>query len=82
MLRKYDRPCSIVVRVPGYRSRGPGSISGATRFSERGPLSLVNTIEELLERQSSGSGLENRDYDHKGSATLTKRHPSIRKSWY
>jgi hypothetical protein len=29
---------------------------------ERGPLSLVNTIEELLERKSSGSGLENRDY--------------------
>jgi hypothetical protein len=29
---------------------------------ERGPLSLVSTTEELLERQSSGSGLENRDY--------------------
>jgi hypothetical protein len=28
---------------------------------ERGPLSLVSTIEELLERKSSGSGLENRD---------------------
>jgi hypothetical protein len=26
---------------------------------ERGPLSLVSTIEELLERQNSGSGLEN-----------------------
>jgi hypothetical protein len=26
---------------------------------ERGPLSLVNTTEELLERKSSGSGLEN-----------------------
>jgi hypothetical protein len=25
---------NIVVRVPGYRSRGPGSIPGATRFSE------------------------------------------------
>jgi hypothetical protein len=25
---------------------------------ERGPLSLVSTIEELLERKSSGSGLE------------------------
>jgi hypothetical protein len=30
---------------------------------ERGPLSLVSTIEELLERKSSGSGLENWDYD-------------------
>jgi hypothetical protein len=29
---------------------------------ERGPLSLVGTIEELLERKSSGSGLQNRDY--------------------
>jgi hypothetical protein len=29
---------------------------------ERGPLSLGSTIEELLERKSSGSGLENRDY--------------------
>jgi hypothetical protein len=29
---------------------------------ERGPLSLVSTIEELLERKSCGSGLENRNY--------------------
>jgi hypothetical protein len=26
---------NLVVRVPGYRSRGPGSIPGATRFSEK-----------------------------------------------
>jgi hypothetical protein len=50
-----------------YRSRGPGSIPGATRFwevvcLEQGPLSLVSTTEELLERKSSDSGLENRDY--------------------
>jgi hypothetical protein len=50
-----------VVRVLGYRSGGPGSIPGTTRFSgkkkkkkavvglERGPLSLVSTIEELLD---------------------------------
>jgi hypothetical protein len=30
-----DRLCGPVVRVPGYRSGGPGSISGATRFSEK-----------------------------------------------
>jgi hypothetical protein len=30
-----DCLCDLVVRVPGYRSRGPGSISGATRFSEK-----------------------------------------------
>jgi hypothetical protein len=29
---------------------------------ERGPLSLVSTIEELLGRKSSGFGLENLDY--------------------
>jgi hypothetical protein len=29
---------------------------------ERGPLCLVSAIEELLERKSSGSVLENRDY--------------------
>jgi hypothetical protein len=29
---------------------------------ERGPLSLVRTNEELLERKSSGSGLESREY--------------------
>jgi hypothetical protein len=27
---------------------------------ERGPLSLVSTTEELLERKSSGSGLDSR----------------------
>jgi hypothetical protein len=29
------RLCGLVVRVPGYRSRGPGSIPGTTRFSEK-----------------------------------------------
>jgi hypothetical protein len=29
---------------------------------EQGPLSLVSIIEELLERKSSGSGLEIREY--------------------
>jgi hypothetical protein len=33
------RLCGLVVRVPGYRSRGPGSIPGATRFS--GPEALI-----------------------------------------
>jgi hypothetical protein len=27
--------CGLVVRVPGYRSKGPGSVLGATRFSEK-----------------------------------------------
>jgi hypothetical protein len=29
------RLCGLVVRVPGYRSRGPGSIPSAIRFSEK-----------------------------------------------
>jgi hypothetical protein len=68
------------------QSRGPGSIPGATRFFleevglERGPLSFMSTIEELLGRKNSGSFLGNRDYDRMGSAALTTRHSFIRKS--
>jgi hypothetical protein len=29
---------------------------------KRGPLTFVSTIEELLGKKSSGSGLENREY--------------------
>jgi hypothetical protein len=43
-----------MVRVLGYRSGGPGSIPGTTRKKivalERGPLSLLSTTEELLDR--------------------------------
>jgi hypothetical protein len=49
---------------------------------ERGPLSLMSTIQELLERKSSGSGLENRDYGRRGSTALITRHPSIHKGWH
>jgi hypothetical protein len=31
-------------------------------YLERGPLSLVSSIEALLERKNSSYGLENRDY--------------------
>jgi hypothetical protein len=54
-----------MVTVLGYRSGGPGSILGTTRFFgekkwkekktvvglERDPLSLVSTTEELLDRK-------------------------------
>jgi hypothetical protein len=51
-----DRLCGLVVRVLGYRSGVPGSIPGTTRKKkvvrlERGPLSLVSTTEELLDRK-------------------------------
>jgi hypothetical protein len=37
---------------------------------ERGPLSLVNTTEELLRRKSSGSSLENRNYGRRDPSRL------------
>jgi hypothetical protein len=43
-------------------------------WSETWSTSLVNTREELHERKSSGSGLENRNYVRRGSAALTTRH--------
>jgi hypothetical protein len=61
-----DLLCGLVVRVLDYRSGGLGSIPGTTTFSEkkekkkkgkqvvgleRGPLSLVGTTEELLDRK-------------------------------
>jgi hypothetical protein len=51
------RLCGLVVRVPGYRSRGPGfdyrryQIFCQVVGLQRGPLSLVRIIEELLERK-------------------------------
>jgi hypothetical protein len=41
---------------------------------ERGPLSLVRTIEELLERKNSGYYIESREYGHRRSVTLTTCH--------
>jgi hypothetical protein len=64
----YDRICGLVIRVPGYRSRSPGFDSRCYQIlwdvvgMKRGPLSLVSTIEELLGRNSSSSGLEIREY--------------------
>jgi hypothetical protein len=50
-----ERLCGLVVRVLGYRSGCPGSIPGTTRKKvvglEGGPLSLVSTTEELLDRK-------------------------------
>jgi hypothetical protein len=42
---------------------------------ERGPLSLVSTIEELLERKSSGSSLENRNYGRRYSPRWPRDTP-------
>jgi hypothetical protein len=42
---------------------------------ERVPLSLVSTIEELVERKNSGSGLENRDYGRRDSPCWLRTIP-------
>jgi hypothetical protein len=74
-----------VVRVLGYRFGDPGSIPGTTRKKkvvglERGPLSLVSTTEELLDRKveapvykTENTAVGIRHADHMA--------PSIRKSW-
>jgi hypothetical protein len=52
---RVDRLYGLLVGVPGYRSGGPGSIPGTTKKKvvglERGPLSLVSTTKELLDRK-------------------------------
>jgi hypothetical protein len=60
-----NRLCVLVARVPGYRSRGLGTIPGVTKFLEvvgveRGPVSLVRITEKLFQG-NSGCGLENRN---------------------
>jgi hypothetical protein len=54
-IRHGDRLCGLVVRVPGYRSGGPGSIPVTTKKKvvglERSPLSFGRTTEELLDRK-------------------------------
>jgi hypothetical protein len=51
----HHRLCGLVVRVLGYRSGGPGSVPGTTKKKvvglELGPLSLMSTTEELLDRK-------------------------------
>jgi hypothetical protein len=71
-----DRLCGPVVRAPSYRSRSPGFDSQRYQIFwevvglEQGPLNLMSIIEELLGRNNSGSGLENREYGHADHTTL------------
>jgi hypothetical protein len=63
--------CGTVVKVPGYRSRGPSfdfqryQIFWEVAGLKRGPFSLVSTIEELRGRNNSGCGLEIPKYGRK-----------------
>jgi hypothetical protein len=62
-----DHLFSLVVRVPGYRSRGPGFDSQRYQIFwevvgvERAPLSLVRITEELFQWKVVAPGLENWD---------------------
>jgi hypothetical protein len=57
----------IIYKSPCFNLRSPQSVINHSKTVEvvgleRGPLSLVSKIEELLERKSIGSGLESREY--------------------
>jgi hypothetical protein len=82
-----DRFCGLVVRVPGYRSRGAVSIPGATTFSEKQwvwngvySASWVQLRSYLKEKftapvqKSENTVVEIRHADHVA--------PFIRKSWH
>jgi hypothetical protein len=72
-----------VVRVLDYRSGGPGSVPGTTRKEkvvglERGPLSLVSTTEELLDRKVAAS-VDKTENTAVGNRQADHVTPSIRK---
>ena len=74
----YDRLCGLVVRVSGYRYRGLGFDSRRYQILwvvvglERGPLSLLRSIEELLDEKVALRC-------HVCHVALTTWHPSIRR---
>jgi hypothetical protein len=81
MLKNVDRLCALVVRVPGYRSRGPGSISPALPDFLRSSGSVTGstqprewnwgaTWKKKWRLRSGKSRIR-----PKGSVTLTTWHP-------
>jgi hypothetical protein len=82
MLKMMAGLCGLVVGVTGCRYRGPGFDSLRYKVFrevvglERGPLSLVTSIEELLGRNSRGSGPESQGYGPGDPLHC------IRKSWH
>jgi hypothetical protein len=78
------RLCDLMVTVPGCEPRGPGfdtrhyQIFCVAVNLEWSPLSLVR----LLERKVTAPVYKTEIKDLEGSAELTKRYPSICKSWH
>jgi hypothetical protein len=73
----YNRLCGLVGRVPGYRSTGPGSIPGTTKFSEKWVWNGIHStswvqLRSYLERKRSGSSLENREYSYRDPSCLPR----------
>jgi hypothetical protein len=70
------RLCGLMIRVPGYRSRGPRFDSRRNQIFwdvvglKRGPLILMRITQELFQG-NSGSSLENRNQRSWGSVALT-----------
>jgi hypothetical protein len=56
------------LQVRRSRVRFPGTTRKKVVSLERGPLSLVSTTEKLLGNNSSGSGLESREYGRRDSS--------------
>jgi hypothetical protein len=83
VILSYDHLCSLVVRVPGYRSRGPVSIPDATKVVglERVPLSLVSTIESYLEEKIAAP-VEKAENTTVGISRADYVAPTIRKIWH
>jgi hypothetical protein len=74
-----DRLCGLVVRVPSYRSRGPGLDSRRYQILwkvvdlERGPLSLVRIIEEIFER-TVAAAVSKTEINGHGDSLLSPRY--------
>jgi hypothetical protein len=65
----------LLIQRSGFNSQRY-QISWEVMGLERGPISLVSTIVELLERKNSGSGLESREYG-RGDSSCWPRDTSL-----